>query len=110
LIINNDRPDPFNANTDGLLWDIREDQGTDRWDLVQFAIEFIVKDVQNFIGSGSGNPGDERNKDHMYGLMNLLSTLDDKDLLGILPKDNGVYLPNVCGKHRLEGFDNNARV
>ena len=102
MIINNDRPDPINANTDGLLWDIREDQGTDRWDLVQFAIEFIVKDVQNFLESG--------NKDHMYGLMNLLSSLDDKDLLGILPKDNGVYLPNVCGEHRLEGFDNNARV
>ena len=100
--------DPRNANTDGLLFDIREDEGTDRWDMIQTVLEFIVKDVQNFVGSGSGNPGDERNRDYLYGLMNLLRVLDDEKLLGVLPKDNGIYLPNVCGNLRLEEFDKNA--
>ena len=100
--------DPRNSNTDGLLFDILEDDGTDRWDLVQTVLEFIVRDVQDFVGSGSGNPGDERNRDHLYGLMNLLRTIDDDKLLGILPKDNKIYMPESCGSLRLEEFDNNA--
>jgi len=98
----NDRPDPVNANTEGLLFDIREEEGTDRWDLIQTVVEFLVRDTQRFIES--------RNRDHMYGLMNLLRLLDDEELLGVLPKDNGIYLPNVCGDLRLEGFDKNGGV
>ena len=48
--------------------------------------------------------GDERNRDKLYALMGLLNEVDREVLLQYLPKDNGVYEPEVCGGMRLESY------
>ena len=99
-------------NFDGLLYDIREDEGYEQSDLMLWIIERVIADVNDYLTSDSVNLqipegdglGDERNRDKLYALMGLLNEVDRGVLLQYLPKDNGVYEPEVCGGLRLESY------
>ena len=94
----------INENSIGLMHDILGDEGTNRWELIQTAVEQVIKDVQDFIGSADNNESQERNRDYLYGLINLLNTsaITDDRLLSFLSKDNKIYMPEVCGSLRIE--------
>ena len=99
---------------EGLLYDIQEDEGYEQYDLILWALERVIADVSAYLTSGSVNLqipegdglGDERNRDKLYALMGLLNEVDREVLLQYLPKDNGVYNPEVCGGLRLESYVN----
>ena len=101
-------------NFDGLLYDIREDEGYEQSDLMLWIIERVIADVNDYLTSDSVNLqipegvglGDERDRDKLYALMGLLNTVDGEVLLQYLPKDNGVYKSEVCGGLRLESYVN----
>ena len=86
-------------NTEGLLIDIHEDSGYDRWDLTLTVLEQITKDVKDFLDSGEDK--ESVDKDHLYALINLIDIISEKDLHKFLPKGNGIYLPEVCGDFRI---------
>ena len=94
-------------NVEGFGIDVRMEEGEERWDLLQTITEFVVKDAQNFLESGSSHEGeDKRNPDFLYSLITLLDHLDDEVLMMFLPRDNGIYKPERCGSFRLESYNN----
>lgn len=99
-------------NTEGLLYDIQEDDGYEHYDLILTVLEFIIDDVCQYKASdnivlslqeGDGI-GDERDRDKLYALIGLLNEVDREVLLQYLPKDNAIYLPELCGALRLESY------
>ena len=99
-------------NTEGLLYDIQEDDGYEHYDLILTVLEFIIDDVCQYKASdnivlalqeGDGI-GDERDRDKLYALIGLLNEVDKEVLLQYLPKDNGVYNPESCGGLRVESY------
>ena len=104
--------DTKGLNFEGLLYDIHEDKGYEQSDLMLWVIEMIIADVNDYLTSDNVNlqipegdgMGDERNRDKLYALMGLLNEVDEEVLLQYLPKDNGVYEPEVCGGMRLESY------
>ena len=101
-------------NFEGLSYDIHEDEGYEQYDLLLWVLESVITDVSDYLASGNINfqipegdgMGDERNRDKLYALMGLLNEVDKEVLLQYLPKDNGVYNPEVCGGLRLESYVN----
>jgi len=99
-------------NFEGLLYDIQEDNGYEQYDLILWALEQIIVDVNEYLTSGSvnlqipegGGMGDERERDKLYALIGLLNEVDREVLLQYLPKDNGVYTPESCGGLRVESY------
>ena len=97
-------------NTTGLLYDIHDDDGYEQYDLILTVLEFIIDDVCQYKASDNvvlplqeGDViGDERDRDKLYALVGLLNEVDKEVLLQYLPKDNGSYMPELCGALRLE--------
>ena len=111
-MVNTYSGDTKGINFEGLLYDIHEDSGYEQYDLILWALEKVITDVSAYLTSSSVNLqipvgdglGDERNRDKLYALMGLLNEVDKEVLLQYLPKDNGVYLPELCGGLRLESY------
>ena len=97
------------ANFDGIMIDIQEDEGIDRAEIVLFAVEHIIKDVQDFIQSGTlredGWSNRDGDKDILYALVNLVQQCTGEELFNFLPRDNGMYKQSLTGKYRLESYE-----
>lgn len=97
------------ANFDGIMIDIQEDEGIDRAEIVLFAVEHIIKDVQDFIQSGTlredGWSNRDGDKDILYALVNLVQQCTGEELFSFLPRDNHMYKPSLTGKYRLESYE-----
>ena len=93
--------DTKGINAEGLLHDIQEDDGYEHYDLVLTVLEYIVQDVQELLSSSD--------RDKLYALIGLVSEVDSEALLQYLPKDNNVYLPELCGGLRLESYLDNVK-
>ena len=97
------------ANFDGIMIDIQEDEGIDRAEIVLFAVEHIIKDVQDFIQSGTlkedGWSNRDGDKDILYALVNLVQQCTGEELFNFLPRDNMMYKASLTGKYRLESYE-----
>jgi len=100
------------ANTDGLLYDIQEDEGYEKYDLILTVLEFIVDDVRKYMASVPEGDmvRDERDRDKLYALIGLLNEVEWDVLLQYLPKEQTLYLSEKCGALRLESWTSQNRM